>query len=409
MNEALTLPGVANAWSMPIRGRIDMLTTGIRTPIGVKISGENFATIEKLAVEVESVLRTVKGTRAVAAERFGEGKFVDFNWNRARLAQNGLTVRDAQSTIQYAIGGENVTTMVEGRERYPVNVRYASDFRDDVESLNRVLVSTADGERQIPVSELGEARITSGPSMLRNEDGLLTAYVYVDINGRDPQGYVEEAARLVREKVNPPRGYSIFWSGQYEAMERVKQRLFQIVPLTLLVVFLLLYLNTRSCMKTAIVLMAVPFSAAGAVWLVYLLGYQISAAVWVGMIALLGVDMETGVFMLMYLDQSYSKAKMEGRLSNAAGLREAVLEGAARRVRPKLMTAAAMFAGLMPIMWSTGAGSEIMKRIAAPMLGGIFTSFILELVVYPAIYYTWKWHVDMKAFAVRSVESLRPL
>jgi Cu(I)/Ag(I) efflux system membrane protein CusA/SilA len=297
---------------------------------------------------------------------------------------------EAQAAVRYAIGGENVTVMVEGRERYPVNVRYLRDFRDNPDALRHVLVPTMDGQRQISIAELAEIRTTPGPSMLRNENGLLTGYVYVDVGGRDLEGYVDQAARLVRQKVKLPQNYSISWSGQFEAIARVKRRLMLIVPLTLFLIGLLLYLNTQSLSKTLIVLLAVPFSAVGAIWLLYLLGYNMSIAVWIGLIALLGVDAETGVFMLLYLDHSYDKAQREGRLRNPAELRKAVVEGAARRVRPKFMTVATMFIGLLPIMWAAGSGSDVMKRIAAPMIGGIFTSFVLELAVYPAIYYAWK-------------------
>lgn len=390
MDEALKLPGVANAWSMPIRGRLDMLTTGFRTPVGVKIAGDKLEMIDRIGAEIASTLPAVRGTRGVFAERAGESYFVDFQWDRAALARSGLSMEEAQSAVQYAIGGENVTVILEGRERYPVNVRYLRDFRDNLDSLRQMLVTSMDGERHIPIGEVAEIRTVPGPSMLRNENGLLTGYVYVDVAGRDLEGYVDEASRVVREKVKTPQNYSISWSGQYEAIARVKQRLLLIVPLTLFCIALLLYLNTRSLPKTLIVLLAVPFSAIGAIWLVYLLGYHMSIAVWIGLIALLGVDAETGVFMLLYLDLAHDKARLEGRLSTPSELQKAVMEGAARRVRPKFMTVATMFLGLLPILWSNGSGSEVMKRIAAPMIGGIFTSFLLELLVYPAIYYAWK-------------------
>jgi Cu(I)/Ag(I) efflux system membrane protein CusA/SilA len=396
MNEALKLPGVANAWSMPIRGRIDMLTTGIRTPIGIKVAGNSIEQIERIGTEIGGLLPSVKGTRGVFAERVGQGYFVDFRWNRVALARYGITLDEAQAAVQYAIGGENVTVMVEGRERYPVNVRYLRDFRSDLESLGRVLVSAAGGQRQIPTSELAEIRTTSGPTMLRNEEGMLTGYVYIDVSGRDLAGYVDDADRMIRDKLKLPQGYSISWTGQYEAIARMKRRLVEIVPLTLLLIFLLLYLNTRSLSNTLIVLLAVPFSAVGAIWALYLVGYHMSIAVWVGLIALMGVDAETGVFMLLYLDHAYDRAKRANRLNGPAELKQAVLEGAARRVRPKFMTVATMFFGLLPIMWSTGTGSDVMKRIAAPMIGGILTSFVLELIVYPAIYHFWKSRFELK-------------
>ena len=390
MEEALNLPGLSNAWSMPIRGRVDMLTTGVRTPVGLKIGGKNVEEIERVGSRVAELLAPVQGTRGVFAERVGQGHFIDFHWDRAALARNGLTLEEAQAAVEYAIGGETVTVMVDGRERYPVNVRYLRDFRSDLEALGRVLVQSAAGKQSIPISELAEVRTTSGPTMLRNEDGLLTGYVFVDVSTTDLAGYVDRADRVIRAKLELPRGYSVAWSGQYESILRTNRRLAEIIPITLLLIVLLLYLNTLSVPKTLIVLLAVPFSAVGAIWFVYLLGYHMSVPVWVGMIALMGVDAETGVFMLLYLDLSYLQAKREQRLNNPADLRRAILEGAARRVRPKFMTVATMFVGLLPIMWSTGAGSEIMKRIAAPMIGGIFTSFVLELTAYPAIYYLWK-------------------
>jgi len=395
MNDALRIPGLANSWTMPIKGRIEMLSTGLRTPVGLKISGADLDTIEEIGARIEAVLSPVKGTRSVFAERTGSGYFLDFEWNREALARYGLSVEEAQEVVAKAIGGENVTTTVEGRERYPVNVRYMRDFRADLGALGRVLVP-AGGQRQIPLSQLAAIRVTSGPSMIRNEDGLLTGYVYVDVAGRDQSGYIEEAGRLLREKVKLPTGYAISWSGQYEAMQRVRERLLVVVPLTLFLILFLLYLNTRSVTKTLIVLLAVPFSAIGAFWFLYLLGYNMSIGVWVGLIALLGVDAETGVFMLLYLDLAYEQAKKEGRLRNLADLQEAIRYGAVKRLRPKFMTVATTFLGLVPIMWSIGAGSDVMKRIAAPMIGGIFTSFLLELIVYPAIYQIWKWHFELK-------------
>jgi len=396
MNDALSLPGLANSWTMPIKGRIEMLSTGLRTPVGLKISGADLDTIEEIGAQIESVLPSVKGTRSVFAERTGSGYFLDFEWNREALARYGLSVEEAQEVVSKAIGGENVTTTIEGRERYPVNVRYMRDFRADIGALSRVLVPASEGKRQIPLSQLARVNVASGPSMIRDEDGLLTGYVYVDMAGRDQNGYIEEATRLLREKVKLPPGYAISWSGQYEATQRVKQRLIVVVPLTLFLILLLLYLNTRSITKTLIVLLAVPFSAIGAFWFLYLLGYNMSIGVWVGLIALLGVDAETGVFMLLYLDLSYEQAKKEGRLRSLSDLQEAVRYGAVKRLRPKFMTVATTFLGLVPIMWSISTGSDVMKRIAAPMVGGIFTSFLLELLVYPAVYQIWKWNSEVK-------------
>ena len=396
MNEALRLPGLANGWTMPIKGRIEMLSTGFRTSIGLKISGADVHAIEELGAKIESLLPAVQGTRSVFAERTGTGYFLDFEWNREQLARYGLGIEEVQEVIQNAIGGENVTTTIEGRERYPVNVRYLRDFRSDYGALGRILVPVAEGKKQIPISQLATIKATSGPAMIRNEDGLLTGYVFIDIAGRDPNGYVEEAAQLLREKLKLPPGYAISWSGEYQASQRVKERLLVIVPFTLFLILLLLYLNTRSLTKTMIVILAVPFSAIGAIWFLYLLGYNVSVAVWVGLIALLGVDAETGVFMLLYLDLAYEQARKEGRLRNLDELHGAIVEGAARRIRPKFMTTATLILGLVPIMWSIGTGSDMMKRIAAPMVGGILTSFLLELVVYPAIYEIWKWNFEVK-------------
>jgi copper/silver efflux system protein len=396
MNEAVKAPGLANAWTMPVKGRTDMLTTGVRTPAGLKIAGADVYQIEKIGLQAESLLNSVDGTRSIFVERMGSGYFLDIEWNRDELARYGLSMEEAQTVIQHAIGGENVTTAVQGRERYPVNVRYMRDFRSDVNALGRVLVPASGGQRQIPLAQLATIKPASGPAMLRNENGLLTGYVYIDITGRDPGSYVEEASQLLREKLKLPAGYSISWSGQYEAMQRVRERLKLVVPLTLFLILLLLYMNTRSLTRTFIVLLAVPFSAIGAIWLLYFLGYNMSIGVWVGLIALLGVDAETGVFMLLYLDLAYEQAKREGRLRTLQELQETILQGAVKRLRPKFMTMAAAFLGLLPIMWATGAGAEVMKHIAAPMMGGIITSFLLELVVYPAVYQIWKWDFEIK-------------
>ncbi len=395
LNSALKLPGVSNAWTMPIKARIDMLSTGMRTPVGLKIHGDDLEKIEEIGSRVEAVLPSVKGTRSVFAERTAAGYFLDFDWNREALARYGLTIDEAQAAVQNAIGGENITTTVEGRARYPVNVRYMRDFRSDLAAVGRVLVP-AGGARQIPLSELAAIKPASGPGMIRDEDGLLTGYVYVDVAGRDPGSYVREAREVVREKVKLPSGFAVTWSGQYEAMERVGKRLKLVLPATGFLILLLLYLNTRSVVKTLIVVLAVPFSAIGAVWFLYLLGYNMSVGVWVGMIALLGLDAETGVFMLLYLDLSYEQANKEGRLHSLADLREAVVHGAVKRIRPKFMTVATDFIGLVPILWATGTGADVMKRIGAPLIGGVITSFLLELLIYPAVYELWKWHFELK-------------
>ncbi len=391
MNEALQLPGVSNAWTMPIRNRIDMLTTGVRTPVGIKIFGPDINTIERVGTRLEGLLPSVRGTRSVFAERTGGGYFLDVDWKRDELARYGLSMDDAQVAVMNAIGGDNVTTTVEGRERYPVNVRYMRDFRGSVPALQRVLVSGPNGQ-QIPIAQVASIRLSAGPSMLRDENGMLNGYVYVDVAGRDVGSYVEEAKKLVQSKLSLPAGYTLQWSGQYEAMARVRERLKVVLPLTLFLILTLLYLNTRSAAKTLIIVLAVPFSAVGAIWLLYLLGYNMSIGVWVGLIALMGVDAETGVFMLLYLDLAYERARAAGQLGSLAGLREAILHGAVKRIRPKFMTVACMFMGLVPIMWATGSGADVMKRIAAPMIGGIFTSFALELLVYPAIYEVWRWN-----------------
>ncbi|MHB8789569.1 MAG: efflux RND transporter permease subunit [Desulfobulbaceae bacterium] len=395
LNEALRIPGLSNAWTMPIKARLDMLATGVRTPVGIKIAGADLKVIEEIGARVEKALPAVKGTRSVFAERTSSGYFLDINWKREELVRHGLSIEEAQAAVLNAIGGENVSTTVEGRARYPVNVRYQPDFRSDFSALGRVLVSAQGGRRQIALQQLADLEVVSEPAMIRDEDGLLTGYVYVDIADIDPGTYIAYASEVLRA-VHLPVGYSLTWTGQYEAMQRVKARLTVVIPFTLFLIFLLLYMNTRSLAKTMIVTLAVPFSAVGAFWFLSLLGYNMSIAVWVGLIALLGIDAETGVFMLLYLDLAYERAKKEGRLRSIHELRQAILEGAVKRLRPKFMTVATMFLGLVPIMLSTGTGSDVMKRIAAPMIGGILTSFILELMVYPAIYEVWKWHFEVK-------------
>jgi Cu(I)/Ag(I) efflux system membrane protein CusA/SilA len=395
LNEALQLPGQANAWTMPIKARIDMLTTGVRSQVGIKVLGTDLITIEEIGRHIEMAIRDVPGTSSVYSERTAGGYFLDFDFNREALARYGLAIEDVQGVLTSAVGGEQVSTTLEGRERFPVNVRYFRDFRSDLGALERVLVPTPDGA-QIPLGQLAQIRKVTGPGMIRNENGRLSGYVYVDIAGRDVGGYVEEARRVVQDKVRVPAGYSLVWSGQYENMERAKARLKVVLPVTLLAIFLLLYMNTRSIAKTMIVLLAVPFSAVGAIWFLYALDYNMSIAVWVGLIALLGVDAETGVFMLLYLDLAYQEARARGGIRSWGDLRDAVVHGAVKRLRPKLMTVATMFFGLVPIMWSAGTGADVMKRIAAPMVGGIFTSFLLELLVYPPIFELWKWHGEVK-------------
>ena len=389
MNAAVKVPGVSNAWTMPIKGRIDMLTSGIRTPIGLKISGDDPKKIEEIGNQIEATLPSVRGTRGVFAERTNEGYFLDIAWRREELARYGISVDKAQEVLDSAIGGDNVSTVFEGAARYPVNVRYMRDFRSSTDALGRILVP-AGGERQVPISELATIQTGNGPAMIRDENGMLTGYVYVDLAGRDAGSYMAEAKRALQEKVTLPQGYLISWGGQSESMERANRRLQIVVPATIALVMLLIFMNTRSFVKTMIVLLAVPFSAIGAVWSLYFLHYNMSVAVWVGLIALLSIDAETGVFMLLYLDLAYEDAVMRGQLATLADLRKAILYGAAKRLRPKFMTFATTCIGLLPVMWSIGTGSDVMKRIAAPMVGGIFTSFILELLVYPAVYELWK-------------------
>jgi len=395
MDQKLKLPGVVNAWTMPIKTRIDMLATGVRTPIGIKIYGSDLDEIERLGAEIERAIQGVPGTRSVYAERTGGGYFLDFHLKREELARYGLTIKEVEMVIMSAIGGETVTTTVEGRERYTVNVRYARELRDDLEKLRRVLVPIQGGAH-VPLGDLARLELSLGPGMIRNENGMLAGYVYVDVAGRDIGHYVDEAKRRVAALVKLPSGYTLQWSGQYENLTRVKERLKVVVPLTLFLIVVLLYQNTKSAAKTGIVLLAVPFSLVGAICLLYLLGYHVSIGVWVGLIALLGLDAETGIFMLLFLDLAYHDRVRRGVMKTWHDLEEAVVHGAVKRIRPKLMTVAATFIGLVPIMWAMGTGSDLMKRIAAPMVGGILTSFLLELLVYPPLYAMWKWHGEMK-------------
>jgi Cu(I)/Ag(I) efflux system membrane protein CusA/SilA len=389
MDRALRIPGVANAWTMPIKNRIDMLSTGIRTPVGVKIFGPDLKKIEEIGKQLEPVLQTIPGTRTVFAERVTGGYYLDINIRRDAVARYGLMVGDVGMLIESAIGGESTSSTVEGRERYPINLRYARELRDDPEKLKRVLLPMMDGA-QVPLGQLADIQLTAGPSMIKNEEGQLVGYVTVDMAGRDIGGYVEEAKRVVAEKIKLPQGYTLVWSGQYEYLQRAKERLIYVVPLTLLIIFVLLYLNFQSIAKTLIVLLSVPFALVGGIWLLYFLNYNLSVAVWVGIIALAGVAAETGVVMIVYLDEVYERRRREGSISSQRDLYEAVIEGAVQRVRPKMMTVTAIIAGLLPIMWSHGAGADVMKRIAAPMIGGMVTSTILTLAVIPAIYALWR-------------------
>jgi Cu(I)/Ag(I) efflux system membrane protein CusA/SilA len=395
MDRALQFPGFVNAWTMPIRARIDMLSTGVRTPIGIKIQGSDLKEIERLGTHLEMILTAVPGTRSVFAERTGGGYFIDFVLNREELARYGLTIKEAETVIQSAVGGETITTTVEGRERYTVNLRYARELRDDLDKLRRVLVPVSGGAH-VPLAELADIRLVSGPAMIRDENGLLTGYVYIDLAGRDVGSYVEVAKERVQQELKLPAGYTLTWSGQYENMLRVRERLKIVVPITFFLIFVLLYTNTKSAVKAGIVMLAVPFSVVGAVWYLWFLGYHVSIAVWVGMIALMGLDAETGVFMLLFLDLSYYDAVRKGKMKTYDDLKEAIVHGAVKRIRPKMMTVMAAMMGLVPIMWSMGTGADMMKRIAAPLIGGLVTSFILELLVYPPIYAICKWRYEMK-------------
>jgi Cu(I)/Ag(I) efflux system membrane protein CusA/SilA len=392
MNERLQLPGISNAWTMPIKGRLDMLSTGIRTPVGIKVSGADLATIERVAKETEAVVRKVPGTRSVYAERVAGGYFVDFVLKREQLGRYGLSVDDANTMVMTAVGGDNQSVTVEGRERYGINVRYARDYREDLSALRRVLLPLPGGQGQIPMEEIADVVLAQGPSMIRDENGLLAGYVYVDFDTSkiDVGSYVTEAKKAVATGVALPTGTHMTWSGQYENMLRVRERLKLVVPLTLALIFALLYMNTRSSFKALLVMAAVPFSAVGAVWLLWALDYNVSIAVWVGLIALMGLDAETGVFMLLFLDLSHDEYKAKGLLRTRSDLVEAIVHGAVKRVRPKAMTVFAAMLGLLPIMWSTGTGADLMKRIAAPMIGGLVTSFLMELLVYPPVYLLWK-------------------
>ena len=401
MNDALTIPGVSNAFTMPIKARIDMLSTGIRTPLGLKIFGPNIEEIENLGIDLEKILKDVPHTRSVYAERVNTGYFLDIAVKREEAARYNLTVDDVNEIVQSSIGGINVTTTIEGRGRFPVNVRYARELRGDVDTLKRVLVPialtsgqpdlpivTAPGTAHVPLQQLADIRMVKGPTQIKSEAGMLTAYVYIDHATGDAGTYIKEAKkRLASLKI--PDGYRIEWSGEYQNMESTREHLNMVIPLTILLIILIIHFSTRSFVKTGIVLLAVPFSLVGSFWFLYLLGYNISTAVWVGIIALAGLDAETGVVMLLFLDLSYNRWKEEGRLKTISDLKDAVMHGAVKRLRPKLMTVATDF-GLIFVLFDTGIGSEVMKRIAAPMIGGLVTSTILELLIYPVLYLMWR-------------------
>jgi Cu(I)/Ag(I) efflux system membrane protein CusA/SilA len=389
LDAAIQIPGLTNAWTMPIKTRIDMLTTGIKTPVGIKVSGPNLDTLQRIGREIEDAVRGVSGTTSAFAERAVGGNYLDIAIDRRAAARYGLQVSDIQSVIQTALGGMTVTTTVEGLERYPVSLRYSRELRDNLEAIKGVLVAAPDG-RQVPLGQVATITPTTGPMVIRSENTQPNAWVFVDIRGVDIGTYIRRAQQAVADRVKLPTGYTIIWSGEFESMRRMEKRFLFVIPLTLLIVLLIILLNTRSPVKTAIVFLAVPFSLVGAVWFLFILGYNLSLAVWVGMIALAGLDAETGVVMLLYLDQAFDKARIHGKMNSWADLRAAIDEGAVKRVRPKIMTASVIVAGLLPIMWSTGTGSDVMQRIAAPMIGGVVTSVIMELLAYPAIYYLWR-------------------
>jgi Cu(I)/Ag(I) efflux system membrane protein CusA/SilA len=391
LNMNLRTPGMANIFWMPIQTRTEMLTTGFRSALGIKVFGPDLQGIENLAVQIEAAIVDLPDTRSVFAERTVGGYFLDFDVNREAAARYGLTAGDVNDVVETAIGGKTITTTVEARERYPVRARYAPDFRQDLDSLKRVLIPTPTGA-QIPISLVADIRYRTGPPSIRNENGQLVGFVLIDPATSNIDGYVRHAAKRIAERVKFPAGYHIEWAGQFQYIKQAEQRLKIVVPLTLLIIFVLIYFNTRSVVKTSIVLLAVPFSLIGAFWLLWLLGYHMSVAVWVGLLALAGLDAETGVVMLFYLDHAWEKFRDEGRMNNMRDLHNAVIEGAVGRVRPKIMTVCAILFGLLPIMWSpaTQAGADVMKRIATPIIGGIVTSAILELLIYPVIYVIWR-------------------
>jgi Cu(I)/Ag(I) efflux system membrane protein CusA/SilA len=402
------MPGLTNAWTMPIKTRIDMLATGIKTPVGIKVAGPNLAELERIAGQIEGRIRQVPGTASVFSERVMGGNYVEFEIDREAIARYGLTLGEVQEVLEVALGGMPLTTTVEGLERYAVIMRYDRDYRENLEALRDILIpvksagaapSMSGGTTalmaQVPLSQLAKVRVVAAPMGIKSEGAVPNAWIYIDVKGSDIGTYVRNAQRAIGDAVKSgeialPTGYSVFWSGQYEYMLRAQQRLMIVIPLTLLIIILIIYLNTRSWTKTAIVLLAVPFSLVGAFWMIYLSGYNLSVAVWVGVIALAGLDAETGVVMLLYLDLAYEEWRKNGLLASDGGLRDAIYHGAVKRVRPKAMTAAVIIAGLLPILWSHGAGADVMKRIATPMVGGVVTSTILELMVYPAIFFIWR-------------------
>ncbi|MEO6883460.1 MAG: CusA/CzcA family heavy metal efflux RND transporter [Bacteroidia bacterium] len=389
MDRALQIPGLTNVWTMPIKNRIEMLSTGIKTPVGIKIAGPDLHVLDSLGRRIETIMHTVPGTASAYAERLFGGNYIDFTINREAAARYGLAVSDIENVVQTAIGGKDISEMIVGLQRYPISIRYPRELRDNIESLKNILVSSPLGA-QIPLGQLGTFEFKKAPMLIRSEDSRPNDWVYVDVKGTDIGTYVKNAKEIVAKSFTLPTGYTLSWSGQFQSMQSANNRLKWIIPFTLFLIFVILYLNTKSLIKVAIIFLAVPFSLIGAFWILYLLHYNLSIAVWVGIIALAGLDAETGIIMLLYLDIAYIEMKKNGRMLNQEDLKEAIHHGAVKRIRPKMMTATAIIAGLLPIMWSTGSGADVMKRIAAPMVGGIITSVLLELLIYPIIYYLWK-------------------
>jgi Cu(I)/Ag(I) efflux system membrane protein CusA/SilA len=393
MNRATVLPGVTNSWTMPIKGRIDMLATGIRTPVGIKIFGPDLDTLQRLGEQVERLLQDVPGTRSAFAERGVSGYYVDIDIDREEAARYGLNAGDVHGAVMATIGGMNAAITVEGRERYAVNVRYPRELRDNVEKLKEVLIP-APRNVQIPLGQIADVRVVPGAMTIKTENAFPVTTIFVDIDDPDVGGYVRTAQQAVSQQLTLPAGYTLVWSGQYEFMQRVVQKLRLVIPVTLGIIFLLLYLNFRGVVEPLIVMLALPFSLVGGIWYLWLLGYNTSVAVWIGFIALAGVAAETGVVMLIYLDEAFHDRRKAGRMKNAEDVAAAVTEGALERLRPKMMTVIAIMAGLAPIMWSTGAGADVMKRIASPMIGGMVSATVLTLIVIPSIYLLWRqWQV----------------
>lgn len=395
MDQKLQFPGVTNAWTMPIKARNDMLTTGIRTPVGIKIFGPNLKEIEVIGEQIEQVSKQIAGTKNVYAERVTGGYFFDFDINRDEIARYGLTVMDVGKIIESAVGGENIATTIEGRERYPINVRYLRELRDDPETLGRVLITTPNGV-QVPITQLADIHMVTGPSMIRDENGMLAGYVFINMSGRDIGSYVHDLKEAVAAKVKLLPGYTLSWSGQYEFMERVTERLKIFVPLTILIIFMLYYFTFRTVTETLIVMLGVPFALIGGILLLYFLNYNMSIAVWVGIIALAGVAAETSAVMLAYLDTAYHKRKKAGQLHNLQDLLTTIHQAAVERIRPMTMAGLANIIGLLPVMWATGAGADVMKRLSAPMVGGVLSAMVLTLIVVPVIYAIWRWHTDLE-------------